>query len=319
MLLGSALVISRRAAGQSAVRIHRVGLLNSGAPVADASPFGAPLVRGLDKQRYTLGRDLTFERRGAEGQPERLPGLMAELIASRVEAIVAFGYPAAAAAKAAGSVPVVAFGTGDPIGTGLVESLSRPGGNVTGISDVSAELAPKRLSLLKEAVPGLRRVAMLWNTADPGMTLRYEVSASSAQTLGIVVQPLGVREPDDFRQAFAAMEREPPDAAFMVADPLTVLNRRPVMEFAAARRLPVMYEFDFIVRDGGLMSYGPDLEETFERVAALVVRILKGASPADLPFEQPTRFHLAINMKTAAAIGLTVAPSVLARADEVIE
>jgi putative ABC transport system substrate-binding protein len=187
------------------------------------------------------------------------------------------------------------------------------------VSDVAAELAPKRLSLLKEVVPGMRHVAMLWNTADPGMTLRYQVSASSAEGLGIVVEPLGVKEPDDFRQAFSAMERKRPDAAFMVADPLTVLNRRPVMEFAAAHRLPVMYEFDFIVRDGGLMSYGPDLEETFERVAVLVVRILKGSAPAELPFEQPTRFHLAVNLKTAAAMGLTVPPSILARADEVIE
>jgi putative ABC transport system substrate-binding protein len=207
----------------------------------------------------------------------------------------------------------------DPVGTGLVESLARPGGNLTGISDVSAEVTPKRMELLKEVAPQLRRVAMLWNANDLGMTLRYRASEAVAQALGISVQPLSVREPNDFDQAFEAMIRDPPDAILMVTDSLTILNRKRVFEFAAAHRLPAIYEFDFLVRDGGLMSYGPDQLETFERVAALVDHILKGAKPAELPFEQPTHFRFVLNLKTARSIGLTVPPSLLARADEVIE
>ena len=184
---------------------------------------------------------------------------------------------------------------------------------------MSAELSPKRLDFLKEVAPGLRRVAVLWNAADLGMTLRYRATEAAAQTLGVEIQPLGVREPDDFEEAFAAMKREMPDGILMVSDALTTLNRQRIYDFAAAHRLPAIYEFDFLVRDGGLMAYGPDQDESFERVAALVDRILKGAKPADLPFEQPTRFRFSVNLKTATALGLTVPDWLLARADEVIE
>jgi putative ABC transport system substrate-binding protein len=175
------------------------------------------------------------------------------------------------------------------------------------------------MGLLKQMVPALKRVAMLWNAADLGMTMRYRASETGAKAMGISVQPLGVNEPNDFEQAFAAMDREKPDAILMVTDSLTILNRKRVFEYAAARRLPAIYEFAFLVRDGGLMSYGPDQGESFARVAALVDRILKGARPADLPFEQPTQFTLAINMKTAKALGLEVPTALLATADEVIE
>jgi putative ABC transport system substrate-binding protein len=261
---------------------------------------------------------LALESRGAEGRLDRLPDLAAEL-ASKVDVIVANGFPATLAAKQAGSVPVVSVNAGDPVGTGLVASLAHPGGNVTGISDVSAEVTPKRLELLKEIAPGLARVAVLWNADDLAMTLRYRASQAGAQALGVTVQPLGVREPNDFNQAFEAMERDKPDAILMVTDSLTILNRKRVFEFAESHRLPTIYEFDFLVRDGGLMSYGPDDQESFGRVAALVGRILKGAKPAELPFEQPTLFRFALNLKTAKALGLTVPPSLLARADEVIE
>jgi ABC-type uncharacterized transport system substrate-binding protein len=214
---------------------------------------------------------------------------------------------------------VVAFAAGDPVGTGLVDSLARPGGNLTGISDVSAEVTPKRLELLKQLAPSLHRVAMLWNADDLGMTLRYRASEAAARTLGISVQPLGVREPADFEQAFGEMNRDMPDAILMVSDSLSTLNRKLVLEFAAAHRVPAIYEFDSLVRDGGLMSYGPDVAESFDRVAALVDRILKGANPAELPFEQPTLFRFALNLKTAKSIGLEVPASLLARADEVIE
>jgi putative ABC transport system substrate-binding protein len=241
------------------------------------------------------------------------------LVGSKVDVIVTFGYPPALAAKRVTTVPVVVFAAGDPVRTGLVDSLARPGGNLTGISDVSAEVTPKRLELLKAIAPRLRKVAMLWNADDLGMTLRYRASEAGAQALGISVQALGVREPNDFDQAFGAMNRDMPDAILMVSDVLTTLNRKRVFEFAAVHRLPAIYEFDFLVRDGGLMSYGPDMEESFDRVAALVDRILKGGNPAELPFEQPTRFRFVLNLKTAKSLGLEVPPTLLALADEVVE
>ena len=307
------------AIAQSPAKVYRIGLLSTGAALADTSPQGAPLIRGLAQYGYALGRNLAFERRGSSAQTDRLPILFDELVASRVDVIITFGYPAALVAKQKGTFPTVASGAGDPVSTGLVDGLARPGGNITGISDVSAELTPKRMELLKQMAPTLKRVAMLWNAADLGMTMRYRASEIGANALGISVQPLGVREPDDFEQAFSAMDREKPDAILMVTDSLTVLNRKRVFEYAAAHRLPAIYEFDFLVRDGGLMSYGPDFDENFARVAALVDRILKGTKPADLPFEQPTRFKLAINVKTAKALGLEVPTALLATADEVIQ
>jgi len=219
-----------------------------------------------------------------------------DVVASKVDVIVTFGYPPALAAKHGTTIPVVSFGAGDPVATGLVDGLARPGGNVTGVSDVASELSAKRMELLKDIAPGLRR-----------------------ETMGLTVQPLGVREPDDFEQAFAAMNREKPDAILMVSDSLTMLNRKRVFEFAAAHRLPAIYEFDFLVREGGLMSYSMDLEEAFGRAATLVARILRGAKPAELPFEQPRRFRFVLNLKTAKALGLDVPPTLLVRADDVIE
>jgi putative ABC transport system substrate-binding protein len=318
-LIGGAAVAFPRAATAQIANIYRVGLLSSGPPLADNSPFGAPLVRALAQHSYVLGRNLAIERRGAEGHVERLPQLVADLATSKVDVIVAAGYPPALAAKQGTTLPVVAVFAGDPIGTGLVDSLARPGGNLTGISDVSAEVTPKRLELLKQIAPNLRRVAVLWNADDLGMTLRYRASEAGAQAVGVTVQPLGVREPNDFDQAFGAMNRDMPDAILMVADPLTTLNRKRVFEFAAVNRLPAIYELSLFVRDGGLMSYGPDLDESFGRVAALVDRILKGATPAALPFEQPTLFPFVLNLKTAKSLGLEIPPILLARADEVIE
>ena len=245
---------------------------------------------------------------------------MAELVAAKVGVIVAFGYPAAAAVKEGTSVvPAVIFSTGDPVKTRLVASLNRPGGNITGISDVAAELAPKRLELLKQTAPQLQRVALLWNAGDPGMTARYEATAAAAKTLNMSVVALGVREPNDFEDAFAAMESSMPDGLLMVADAFTALNRKRVFDFAATHRLPAIYEAENFARDGGLMSYGPDDAETLERGANLIERILKGEKPADLPLEQPTRFRLVINLKTAQALGLTIPQSILLAADEVIE
>ncbi len=180
--------------------------------------------------------------------------------------------------------------------TGLIDSLAHLGGNITGISDVAATLTTKRLSLLKQLSPKLRKVAMLWNKDDLGMTLRYQASAKVAESIGVTVQAVGVREPDDFNEAFEVMNNDMPDVILMVADALTNLNRKRVFEFAVAKKLPAIYEYDFIVRDGGLMSYGPDLKESLERAAALVARVFEGAKPADLPFEQPTLYPFALNL-----------------------
>jgi ABC-type uncharacterized transport system substrate-binding protein len=317
-LLGGAVAWPRPVTGQSPSKVYRVGLLSAGGPIADNSPQGAALIRGLATRGYNLGRNLAFERRGADVHIERLPGLVDELVASKVDVIVTFGYPPAAACKRRTTLPVVVVLV-DPVGTGLAESLARPGANLTGISDVSAEVTPKRMALRKEVAPELRRVAMLWNANDLGMTLRYRASEAVAKALGISVQQLGVREPNDFDMAFGTMTRDMPDAILMVTDSLTILNRRRVFEFAAAHRLPAIYEFDFLVRDGGLMSYGPDQDETFDRVAAFVDRILRGAKPAELPFEQPTRFRFVLNLTTAKSLGLTISRRLLVQVDEVIE
>ena len=307
------------ASAQTTSKVYRLGTLGPRDPFDDKSPFGSILVHVLAQRGYTLGQNLALDARGAKGDMRRVPQLLQEMKADGAEAFVVTGFPVALAAKTTGISTVVAFGAGDPVATGLVQSLSRPGGNITGISDNATELSTKRLSLLKQLNPNLRRVAMLWNKDDLGMSRRYEASANAAQSVGVTVMPLGVREPDDFDEAFAAMNREPPDAILMVSDALTTLNRKRVFDYAAGRKLPAIYEYDFLVRDGGLMSYGGDLKESFERAGDLVARIFKGAQPGDLPFEQPTRYPFVINLKTAKAAGIDLPPSLVALADEVIE
>jgi putative tryptophan/tyrosine transport system substrate-binding protein len=304
---------------RSQPRQHLIGTLNTGGEISDASPFGAALLKGLVKRGYVEGQNMDFVRRGANLHLDTLPQLVGELSAAKVDVVVCFGYASAQAVKENTKLAVVSFTAGDPVGTGLVASLARPGGTITGISDVSAEITPKRLQFLKDLAPQLRRVAVLYNAGDPGMTLRYRAAEAGANAQGIAIQQLGVREPNDFDQAFAAMRAETPEAILMVSDVLTNLNRSKVFEFAEAFRLPAIYENNLYVRDGGLMSYGPDIDEGLDRAASLVDRILKGAKPADLPFEQPTLFRFAVNLKTAKKLGLTVPPLLLQQADEVIE
>jgi putative ABC transport system substrate-binding protein len=280
---------------------------------------GAILLENLEKLGYKLGQNLVYEPRGAKGKVALVPQMMLELVAAKVDAVVTVSYPAAAAAKVSGVPTVIASGSGDPVTTGLVNSLSKPGGTVTGIADDAAMLSTKRLSLLKALLPSLQRVAMLWNKEDLGMSQRYEASAKAARDIGVQVQALGVREPDDFDDAFTAMNRENPEAILMVSDSLTLLNRKRVIQYAATHRIPAIYEADNIVQDGGLMSYGADDHESFSRAAALVDRIFKGAKPADLPVEQPTRYLFVINMKTAKAMNLIVPNNLAALADRVIE
>jgi putative ABC transport system substrate-binding protein len=295
-----------------------VGLLTNGMVIGATDERRKNLVAALAAKGFVEGQHLTFEQRSADAQPKRLNGLIDELKAANVDVIVTFGYPPALAAKnSAGVIPVT--GAGDPVATGLVDGLARPGGRLTGVTELSTDLSAKRLEILRDAVPNLRRVAMLWNADDLGMTLRYQAAESAAGVLGVKVQALGVREPDDFDHAFAEMQRDPPQAILMVSDALTMLNRKHVVEFANANRLPTIFEAGAVVRDGGLMSYGPKQSEIGERAADLVARILRGARPADLPLELPTRFEFLVNLKTARALGVDLPATLISRADEVIE
>jgi putative ABC transport system substrate-binding protein len=296
-----------------------VGLLTTGA-VGALDERRNILLSVLSARGFVDGRNLVLVQRSADARYERLDGLAAELKAANVDVIVTFGYPAALAAKKlTNDVPIVVTGAGDPVVTGLVEGLARPGGNITGVSELATELSAKRLEILRDALPALSRVAVLWNAADLGMTLRSRASEDAARVLGVRVQTLGVRDPNDFDHAFAEMTRERPDAILMVSDALTMLNRRRVVEFAMTNRLPTIFETGTLVREGGLMSYGPKQSAIGERAADLVARILRGARPADLPLELPTHFELLINLKTAQALGVTLPPTLLARADAVIE
>jgi putative ABC transport system substrate-binding protein len=308
------------AASQPAQKTFRVGLLGAGGRTPDGGPPG-PLREGLKALGYVEGQNVVYEVRFAEARMERLPGLAAELVRLKVDVLVVQGGPAAVAAKEATStIPIViAVPAGDAVATGLIASLARPGGNITGLTDESVQLSGKRMELLKEAVPKAARIAVLWNTNDQGMTLRSREIEKAARILRVDVQALGVRGPDDFDVAFSTMTRQRPDAIFLVADPLTTMNRKRFIEFAATQRIPAMYEFDFIVRDGGLMSYGPSQEESLRQAAFYIDRILKGAKPADLPAQQPTRYTFAVNLKTAATLGLTIPPSLLLRADDVVQ
>ena len=302
-LAGALVAGSRVAIAQTPSKVYRVGTVFPSAPLDEKSPLGAVLLKKLEQHGYTLGKNLAFEARGAGGQVSKLGEIVNGMKANGVDVIVATGFPTTLACKVANVPTVVFFGVGDPVATRLIDSLARPGGNITGISDNAAALATKRLELIKQAVPKVRRVAMLWNRNDLG-----------------TVQPLGVREPDDFSGVFEVMDRDPPDAIFMVADSLTTLNRKRVFDYAGAHHIPALYEYDIPnVYDGGLMSYGPDLKESMERAAGLTARILGGARPADLPFEEPTHYKLVINLKTAKATGIELPMNFLALANEVIE
>jgi ABC-type uncharacterized transport system substrate-binding protein len=297
----------------------RVGFLSGGARAPDGGP--PPVFRqALKDLGYVEGQNVVYISRWAEARQDRLPGLATELLAENVNVIVTLGGPATAACRQATStIPIVMATVGDADGLGFINSLAHPGGNVTGVTDQSAELSAKRLELLKEAVPKAERIAVLWNADDLGMTLRYRNVEKAAQTLRVTVQALGVREPNDFDTAFAAMTQTRPDALFLVTDALTLLNRRRVIDFALQHRIPAMYEFDFLVRDGGLMSYGASQEDNYRGAAKYVDRIFKGAAPSSLPVERPSRYYLAINLKTAKALGLTMPPSLLLRADQIVE
>jgi len=316
----SVLVAPLAAEAQQAGKVWRIGLL---APrsASDALPFNKAFRQGLSELGWVEGQNIVIEYRFAEGRYNRLPDLAAELVRLKVDVIVAGGTAASAAAKnATGTIPIVMTSVADPVGAGLIGSLARPGGNLTGLSySVGLETVGKGLELLKETVPKLRRVAILSNPANPAQPLAIRDVKVAARSLGVQLQLLEARGPNDFDGAFAAMAKERVEALLVVADSLLGFHRTQLADLAAKRRLPAAYGLREHVDAGGLLFYGPSITDLFRRAATYVDKILKGAKPAGLPIEQPTKFELVINMKTAKALGLTIPQSILVRADEIIQ
>jgi putative ABC transport system substrate-binding protein len=307
-------------AAQPLPKVPRIGILWFGSPVVGSSPHLEAFRQGLRELGYTEGQHLVIETRHAAMRPALLPNLAANLALSKVDVIVAAGDPAIHAARhVTSTIPIVMVAGADPVGSGLVTSLARPGGNLTGLSALSPELSGKRLQLLTEALPGVSRVAVLWNPADPAKALDLRETQATGQALGVQLQLLEVRGPEDFESAFAAMTRERAEVLITLGDPLTVSHRMRIVDLAAKSRLPTMYDVREFVEAGGLMAYGPSLPDLFRRAAAYVDKILKGAKPGTLPVEQPMKFELSINLKTAKALGLTMPQSVLFLADQVIQ
>ena len=302
-------------AAEAQAKIPRLGVLLFGTPDTDAFPA---IRRGLSALGYVEGRNIVFEHRYAEGRLERLPDLANDLARSKPDLIIAAGGDVAPFAKrATEAIPIVMITSADPVQSGLVASLARPGGNVTGVTFVSSDLAGKRLQLLKEAAPGVTRVAVLWNPDHPDG--EFPATQAAGRSLGVQVQSLEVRGRDDFASAFAAANRERMEAVIVASSRLMTLNRARILDLALQNRLLIVSGWGPWAAGGGLLSYGPDLDAVIRSSATYVDKILKGAKPGDLPIEQPTKFELIINLRTAKALGLTIPPSVLARADEVIE
>ena len=296
-------------------KLARLGVLLYGTPDTDAFPV---IRRGLAALGYVEGQNVHFEHRFAEGRPERLPDLASDLVRARPDLIIAAGGDVAPfATRATATIPIVMITSADPVQGGLVASLARPGGNVTGVTFVSSDLAGKRLQFLKEAAPGVTRVAVLWNPDHPDG--EFPATLAAGRSLGVHVQSLEVRRSDDFAGAFATASRERIEAVAVVSSRLMTLNRVQILDLAVQHRMLLVSGWGPWAAGGGLLSYGPDLEAVIRRSATYVDRILKGAKPGDLPVEQPTKFALVINLKTAKAVGLTIPPSLLQRADHVIE
>ena len=318
LIVTLALLVAPLAAGsQAAQGIHRIGYLNAAS--RRALEEGA-FRQGLRELGYVEGQNLTIEYRVAEGRQDRLPTLAAELVGLKVDVILTVGtISARAAQQVTRTIPIVIAAGDDPVAAGLVASLARPGGNVTGLSFMSPDLGGKRLDLLKAAVPHVSRVAVLFDPAQPSAAPEMRDMEPAARTLGVKLLPLEARRPDDLDAAFRAATTERAHGLITLRGALVVSYQRRILDLAAKARLATMFAHRDYVEAGGLMSYGPSLPDLFRRAATYVDKILKGAKPADLPVEQPTRFELVINMKTAKALGLTIPPLVLLRADQVIE
>jgi putative tryptophan/tyrosine transport system substrate-binding protein len=317
--LAGALATPLAAGAQQAGKVWRVGILSTG-----SASSGLPLTKVFQEQLrelgYIEGQNVVFEFRYADGDNDRLPGLAEELVRLKVDVLVTAGTPAAVAAKNATSmIPIVTAIVADPVGAGLVTSLARPGGNVTGIANLDDELAGKRLALLMEAVPGLSRVAIMWKTGNPAHKTALREAEVVARARDVKLQPVDVRGPSEFQEAFSIMARSRVGALIVTADSMFNMHTTQLVDVATKSRLPTMFWRKDFVAAGGLMSYGTIYSDLQRRAAIYVDRIAKGAKPADLPLEQATKFELVINLKTAKALGLTIPPSLLARADQVIE
>jgi putative ABC transport system substrate-binding protein len=305
---------------QQARKVPRIGFLGARAP-SESSPLIDAFRQGLRELGWVEGQNIVIDYRFAEGRLDRLPDLAAELVRLKVDIIVAHPTAGAVAAKnATGTIPIVMISVGDPIGLGLIASFARPGRNATGLSySAGLEIVGKQLELLKETVPKVRRVAILSNPANPSRPGAIKEVNLAARSLGVQLQILEARGPNEFDGAFAAMTTERVGALLVMLDAMFSLHRTRLADLAARSRLPAAYGSRESVEAGGLMSYGPSQRDLFRRSATYVDKILKGAKPADLPVEQPTKFELVINLKTAKALGLTIPQSVLGRADEVIQ
>jgi putative ABC transport system substrate-binding protein len=313
------LAIVSSADAQHPGKVARVGYVSSSGTATSDSSFAA-LRQGLRDLGHIEGKDILFEYRGAEGKTDRIPGLVAELVQLKVDVLFCPNLPAIDAAKqATKTIPIVIVSNVDPVELGIVDSFARPGGNVTGLTLQSLELSGKRLELLKEIFPKLKRVALVWNTGDQSMNLITKQIQAAAPPLGVTLQPYGVRDPNDFGGIFDKISQNPPDALFSIADRLIGSQRKQILEFGVKSKIPTMFDSAPAVEAGALMAYGPTRAEVSRRAATYVDKILKGAKPADLPVEQPTKFELIINLKTAKQIGLTIPQNVLMRADRVIK
>jgi putative ABC transport system substrate-binding protein len=313
----SFLVVPLAAEAQPLVKVYRIGYL---ATIPPPAHLWEALLDGLRERGYSEGRNLVFERRFSEGNTERFTAFAAEMVQLKVDCIIAITTPAALAVKhATQTMPIVMTTAIDPVGAGLVASLARPGGTVTGNAILYAELSTKRLEFLKEVVPGLARVVVLWNAANPANASVWRETQAAAGALGLVLHAQEVRGAQDFTGAFARTAQVHPDALLVLDDALINMHREEIAAFATQEHLPSVFAARESVVAGGLMSYGPSLPALFRRAATYVDKILQGVNPADLPMEQPMKFELVINLKTAKSLGITMPPSLLLLADEVIQ
>ncbi len=307
------------AQAQQTGKIYRIGMLEQASRALNGANLNA-FLRGLHEFGYNEGQNLVIEYRSADGHPERFPNLATELVRLNVDLILTRGTPSALAAKnATTTIPIVLSGLGDPVANGVVASLARPGANITGLSGVTTELQAKRVEILTELVRRVARIAFVSNMGNPNEQLNWEQTETAARVLGVHCQLIDVRKPDDIRRAFDDASEQRIEALVVAPDGLLSSNRKLIVELAATHRLPAIYSSGEFVDSGGLASYGPNFPDLYHRAATFADKILKGAKPADLPVELPTKFQLAINLKAAKALGISVPPALLTRADEVIE
>jgi ABC-type uncharacterized transport system substrate-binding protein len=303
---------------QQPKKVPRIGYVDAGSPATTGHRAEA-FIQGLRELGYVDGDNIVVDYRWAEGKLERLPDLVAGLVHVKVDVIVSSATPAIRIAREqTKSIPIVMAGVTYPVANGFVASLARPGGNITGLTHLSPDLTGKRLELLKEVVPALRRVAVFWNPSQPGQPAAFKDMQAAAQALKVTLISMEARSREEIETVLSGIGKERAQAFFDLPDPLTFINRELIAGFATKLRLPAMYSFREYVEAGGLMSYGTSFPALFHRAATYVDKILRGAKPADLPVEQPTKFELVINLKTAKQIGISIPPNVLARADRVI-